>query len=222
MLARALVAKATEGKHDGRGSRCHPRYNGSVHSDREHTSSYAQRYERWTAVFRRHPGAARLLAAANRVIVGVFYAAYGLLLGVAVWRLLGEAATVGRALAALAALVLVPGLAFVLLSAVRAHLNEPRPYERDGIVPLVPRDGAGRSFPSRHAFSAFAIAASWGVVAPPVSVVLLGLACLLAVIRVLGGVHYPRDVVVGALCGVAAGAAAAALAFFLGGGALWL
>ena len=34
---------------------------------------------------------------------------------------------------------------------------------------------------------------------------LLVLAALLAVIRVVGGVHYPRDVVVGALCGLVVG-----------------
>lgn len=172
-------------------------------------------------MFRRHPWAARLLAAVNRVIVGVFYAAYGLLLGAVLWRLLGESAAIGQALAALAALVLVPGAAFVLLSVVRGWLNAPRPCERDGITPLVSRDGTGQSFPSRHAFSAFAIAACWWVACPIVSAVLLGLACLLAIVRVLGGVHYPRDVVVGGLCGLAVGAAAAALAFFLGGGPLW-
>lgn len=172
-------------------------------------------------MFRCHPWAVRLLAAANRVIVGVFYAAYGLLLGAALWRLLGESAAVGQTLAALAALVLVPGAAFALLSAVRARIDAPRPCERDGVTPLVPRDGTGRSFPSRHAFSAFAIASCWWVACPAASVVLLGLACLLAIVRVLGGVHYSRDVAAGGLCGLAAGAAAAALAFFLGGGPLW-
>ena len=172
-------------------------------------------------MFRRHPWAVRLLAAANRVIVGVFYAAYGLLLGAAVWRLAGESAAIDQALAALATLVLVPGAAFVLLSAVRARIDAPRPYERDDITPLVSRDGMGQSFPSRHAFSAFAIASCWWVACPAVSAVLLGLACLMALVRVLGGVHYPRDVAVGGLCGLAVGAVAASLAFFLGGGPLW-
>lgn len=73
----------------------------------------------------------------------------------------------------------------------------------------------GKSFPSRHTFSAFAIAASWFVASVPVAVVLLVAAGVLAVCRVLGGVHFPRDVVAGALIGSATGALAAFLAALL-------
>ena len=70
-------------------------------------------------------------------------------------------------------------------------------------------------FPSRHAFSAFAIAASWFAASVPVAVVLLVAAGALAVCRVLGGVHFPRDVVAGAFIGSATGALAAFLAALL-------
>lgn len=196
----------------------------ALSDQREQPSSYARHYERWASLLRTHSGAVRALIWANRLIVWVFYGAYAVLLAVGVLGYFLGASTAAPfsfRLAALAALVLVSGAAFVLLSAVRARIDAPRPCERDGITPLVPRDGTGRSFPSRHAFSAFAIASCWWVACPAASVVLLGLACLLAIVRVLGGVHYPRDVAVGGLCGLAAGAAAAALAFFLGGGPLW-
>ncbi|MFR0869712.1 MAG: phosphatase PAP2 family protein [Adlercreutzia sp.] len=49
----------------------------------------------------------------------------------------------------------------------------------------------------------------------PVAVVLLVAAVVLAICRVLGGVHFPRDVVVGALIGSATGALAAFLAALL-------
>ena len=62
---------------------------------------------------------------------------------------------------------------------------------------------------------AFAIAASWFVASVPVAVVLLVAAGVLAVCRVLGGVHFPRDVVAGALIGSATGALAAFLAALL-------
>ncbi|MFR2587027.1 MAG: phosphatase PAP2 family protein, partial [Adlercreutzia equolifaciens] len=88
-------------------------------------------------------------------------------------------------------------------------------YERCAISPLIVRDGAGESFPSRHAFSAFAIAASWFAAAVPVALALLAVAALLAVCRVLGGVHFPRDVIAGALVGVAVGGLAAFLATLL-------
>lgn len=187
------------------------------------TSSYAQRYERWTGPLRGREGIVRGLGLANRVIVGVFYLAYALLVGLILSGAFGSeglsavAAVPGfkalafwdtpfRCLSLAAAVVVVPALGFVLLSVVRAKLDVPRPAEGAGIEPLVPRPGTGRSFPSRHAFSAFAVAACWWVASPTVAVVLLMLACLLAVLRVIAGVHYPRDVVVGAAVGVATGA----------------
>ncbi|MFR7403322.1 MAG: hypothetical protein ACLUW6_01330 [Coriobacteriaceae bacterium] len=62
----------------------------------------------------------------------------------------------------------------------RSCLNAPRPYERCAISPLIVRDGAGNRF-ERHAFSAFAIAASWFAASVPVAVVLLVAAGALAV-----------------------------------------
>ena len=59
--------------------------------------------------------------------------------------------------------------------------------------------------PSRHIFSMFMIAMGWLVFWPPMGWTLLVVGVLLAVIRVLGGVHFPRDVLVGALCGIIAG-----------------
>lgn len=165
---------------------------------------YEQRYEQWAAPLRGRPGVVRALNIVNHGIVVVFYAAYALLLGWAVsdpWKL--------------APLVGVTAVGFAAVSFFRRRFNAPRPYECCSIAPLIARDGAGKSFPSRHAFSAFAIAASWFAGSAPVAVVLLVAAVVLAVCRVLGGVHFPRDVVVGALIGSATGALAAFLAVLL-------
>lgn len=166
---------------------------------------YEQRYEQWAAPLRGRPGVVRALDVVNRGIVVVFYAAYALLLGWACvsdpWRL--------------APLVGVTAVGFAAVSFFRRRFNAPRPYECCAIAPLIARDGAGKSFPSRHAFSAFAIAASWFAASAPIAVVLLVAAVVLAVCRVLGGVHFPRDVVVGALIGSATGALAAFLAVLL-------
>ena len=156
---------------------------------------YEQRYEQWAAPLRSRPGVVRALRVLNRGIVGVFYAAYAVLLG---WA----CATDPWKLAPLSGVV---ALGFAAVSAYRSCLNAPRPYERC----------AGESFPSRHAFSAFAIAASWFAAAVPVALALLAVAALLAVCRVLGGVHFPRDVIAGALVGVAVGGLAAFLATLL-------
>lgn len=166
---------------------------------------YEQRYEQWAAPLRGRPGVVRALNIVNRGIVVVFYGAFALLLGWACmsdpWRLVP--------------LVGVTAGGFAAVSAFRKRFNAPRPYECCAIAPLIARDGAGKSFPSRHAFSAFAIAASWFAASAPVAVVLLVAAVVLAVCRVLGGVHFPRDVVVGALIGSATGALAAFLAALL-------
>ena len=103
-------------------------------------------------------------------------------------------------------LVLVPAISFVSLSVVRRGLNRPRPYEALDIVPLIPREKKGESFPSRHVFSVFVIAMTWGWVCPPVGWLLGAVGVLLAVTRVVAGIHFPRDVLAGALLGVACGA----------------
>lgn len=166
---------------------------------------YEQRYEQWAAPLRGRPGVVRALNIVNHGIVVVFYAAYALLLG---WACVSDPWK-------LAPLVGVTAVGFAAVSFFRRRFNAPRPYECCSIAPLIARDGAGKSFPSRHAFSAFAIAASWFAGSAPVAVVLLVAAVVLAICRVLGGVHFPRDVVVGALIGSATGALAAFLAALL-------
>lgn len=59
------------------------------------------------------------------------------------------------------------------------------------------------SFPSGHAAAAFAFATGVGHVLPSAGVPLRGLALLVAWSRVHTGVHYPGDVVAGALAGTA-------------------
>ena len=166
---------------------------------------YEQRYEQWAAPLRGRPGVVRALNIVNRGIVIVFYVVYALLFGWACvsdpWRLVP--------------LVGVIAEGFGALSFFRWRCDAPRPYECCAIAPLIARDGAGKSFPSRHTFSAFAIAASWFAASVPVAVVLLVAAGVLAVCRVLGGVHFPRDVVAGAFIGSATGALAAFLAALL-------
>ena len=101
--------------------------------------------------------------------------------------------------------VSVPGVAFAAVTLFRKAVNAPRPYETLDIDPLIEKDTAGRSFPSRHAFSLFMIAATWLVAQPAVGAALVACAIVLAAVRVIGGVHYPRDVIAGALAAAAAG-----------------
>ena len=59
-----------------------------------------------------------------------------------------------------------------------------------------------RSFPSGHTAAAFAFAAGAGRELPLMAPPLYALAALVGYSRVHTGVHYPLDVIVGALCGI--------------------
>ena len=96
--------------------------------------------------------------------------------------------------------VFIPASGFVILSLLRKKINAPRPYEKWDIKPLLDRDSPGQSMPSRHVFSATIISMACLHASLSVGVILLVLSALLGLVRVLGGVHFPKDVVVGYIC----------------------
>lgn len=96
--------------------------------------------------------------------------------------------------------VFVPASGFVILSLFRKKINAPRPYEEWDIKPLLDRDSPGQSMPSRHVFSATIISMASFHASLSLGVILLVLSAFLGLVRVLGGVHYPKDVVVGHIC----------------------
>ncbi|WP_296171742.1 phosphatase PAP2 family protein [uncultured Streptococcus sp.] len=96
--------------------------------------------------------------------------------------------------------VFIPASGFVILSFLRKKINAPRPYEEWTIKPLLDRDSPGQSMPSRHVFSATIISMACLHASLSVGVILLVLSALLGLVRVSGGVHYPKDVVVGYIC----------------------
>lgn len=152
-------------------------------------------YARWTAPLRARPRARAVLFCANRALTLLGYALYPLLLVLAwlwarplLWR----------------ALVVAP-VAFVAFSLLRARIDAPRPYEALDIDPLLARKGGGVSFPSRHAFSLSLIGMCWLPLCAPVGWAIVVAAALLGVVRVLGGIHWPRDVAWGLALGVACG-----------------
>lgn len=153
-----------------------------------------ERYEKMAAPLRCRPHAVKALKGMNRALTVLCYILYPLLL---LWLYSVQDERFWRCL-------LVPAAAFAALSVFRAVYNAPRPYEQ-GIDSLMKKKTAGHSFPSRHVFSAFMIAMTWFAVYPNVGIALLTVGVLLAAIRVVGGVHYPRDVITGAAVGIAAG-----------------
>ena len=95
--------------------------------------------------------------------------------------------------------VAVPLFMFATLSAARYLLNFPRPYEKYDITPIFPKNTVGKSFPSRHTASAAVIAGAFLYVSLPIGAVFLVIALLIAASRVVGGVHFTRDVAAGVL-----------------------
>lgn len=101
--------------------------------------------------------------------------------------------------------VLVPAISFVILSIFRYLYCAPRPYEVFGLPPVLDKNTKGKSFPSRHVFSAFVIAFTIFHFYPVFGIVLGILGVIMAAVRVLGGVHFTKDVIAGALVGIASG-----------------
>ena len=101
--------------------------------------------------------------------------------------------------------VFVPASGFVILSFIRKKINAPRPYEEWDIKPLLDRDSPGQSMPSRHVFSATIISMVCLHTSLTMGMICLILSAFLGLVRVLSGVHFPKDVVVGYICGLAWG-----------------
>jgi len=95
-----------------------------------------------------------------------------------------------------------------------SHLLKPwigrlRPcHVLDGINLLV-GCGGGKSMPSSHAANAFGQALLFGWLYRPVRWWLLAVAAVIALSRVFVGVHYPGDILVGAIIGSLVGSGAA-------------
>lgn len=98
--------------------------------------------------------------------------------------------------------VFIPASGFVILSFLRKKINAPRPYEEWDIKPLLDRDSPGQSMPSRHVFSATIISMACLHTSLTMGMICLILSAFLGLVRVLGGVHFPKDVVVGYICGL--------------------
>jgi undecaprenyl-diphosphatase len=118
----------------------------------------------------------------------------------------GCLALLGRApgrRAARSGLSAVAVTATVVNVAVKPLARRRRPDRTAHDVPIARqvRMPVSGSFPSGHSAAAFAFAGGAGRVVPAVSLPLHGLAATVAYSRVHTGVHYPLDVVVGAVIG---------------------
>lgn len=140
------------------------------------------------------------------VMKGLTYAGAG----GAVWIILGVVVAFRfvRPLALLAVLVTIE-ISSRSAALLKAVIDRDRPFVGDPHVHpsiALPHDA---SMPSGHAMNAFAGAVLLAAIVPRARWPLLGLAAAIAFSRVYLGVHFPSDVIVGAVLGSAIGAVAA-------------
>ena len=94
----------------------------------------------------------------------------------------------------------MPALKFVLATVVRKLINAPRPYDVYHFDPIGPYEpGKGKSFPSRHTASAFAIARALWYVDKNFFVIGILIACSVGMLRIMTGKHFPKDVIAAAV-----------------------
>ena len=169
---------------------------------RKYMKNYQEWYDHIAGKIKNNPLFLRLLRVFNRFMTAVMPMIYLTLLATTYFR-----EGFGKQVLMY---VFIPASGFVILSFLRKKINAPRPYEVWEIVPLLDRDSPGQSMPSRHVFSATIISIACLHASLSVGLILLVLSALLGLVRVLGGVHYPKDVLVGYICALVWG-----LIFFL-------
>ena len=159
---------------------------------RKYMKNYQEWYDHMDTNIKNKPFLLRLLRAFNRFMTIVMPMIYLTMLATTYLQQgLGKQVLI---------YVFVPASGFVILSLLRKKINAPRPYEVWEIVPLLDRDSPGQSMPSRHVFSATIISMACLHASLTMGMICLILSAFLGLVRVLGGVHYPKDVVVGYIC----------------------
>jgi membrane-associated phospholipid phosphatase len=97
------------------------------------------------------------------------------------------------------------GLVYVASDVLGTVWQRERPFGEIEDVEALVRHTSQRSFPSRHVASGLAMAAIGGRAHPLLGMTMSTVAWLLGVSRVATGLHYPSDVLAGALLGSAIG-----------------
>lgn len=155
-----------------------------------------EQYERWSAPFRKNAIRIKILKEIDKWITGAVFLAYPALL--AYLFLQGNFRQMCFSIG-------IPGGSFLAVSLFRSIYSAPRPYEVLEITPLILKETKGKSFPSRHVFSAFIIGMTFLPVLKPIGILILAAGTVMAFIRVIGGVHFPKDTAAGALFGILCG-----------------
>ncbi|MBR5047317.1 MAG: phosphatase PAP2 family protein, partial [Eubacterium sp.] len=154
-----------------------------------------QDYDRYVSFFRKNPGWVDRIQFLNRLLTLTGYIVYPVILIYLFYKKNRKIITY----------LLIPAMAFGLVSFFRKKYNRPRPYEDPDIRTLTRREKSGDSFPSRHVFSYLLISVLLWSLCPGAGILMMVSGLVLAAIRVILGVHYPSDVIAGTILGILSG-----------------
>ena len=162
--------------------------------------SYSALYEKNAAFYNARPLLKKGLFFLNLVLTLAFFVGYGAFVLCAI-ALEYPAEDLTRILGA-------PALCLFLVSLLRLAIYRPRPYSENGadIIPLYPKKGSlEHSFPSRHVACALVIAITFLPYSVGAGICSIALGFLLSYVRFALGVHYPTDLLGGAILGTLCG-----------------
>lgn len=149
----------------------------------------AKMYENMVNFFRRNKTCNAVLKFCYNFLPFTVFFSYGVL---TVFMLFSDAKAFAR-------ITLSPLTVFAVVTIFRKIFNRQRPYEKFGIPSVFGKDKKGESMPSRHTASAFIIAMSFLYISTPLGIAYLIISVLIMISRVLSGVHFISDVMVGML-----------------------
>ncbi len=151
-----------------------------------------ERYKKIIRFFENNKTAKTILSVVYKIFPLTIFVTYPLLLVLALFTGLKDFLIT----------LILPATIFGFVTILRIAINEQRPYEKYGINPVFKKDTVGKSMPSRHTASAFIISLVALRLDIAVGILLLCISTLITTSRVLCGVHYIKDVVVGALISI--------------------
>ncbi|TXJ06545.1 MAG: phosphatase PAP2 family protein [Acinetobacter sp.] len=99
-------------------------------------------------------------------------------------------------------LILASSVGTLIYKLLKRHTVRPRPYQVHQVIILGERPLDHFSFPSGHTLHAVMITMVLGTLEPVLLIVMLPFSILVALSRMILGLHYPTDVMVGAGLGV--------------------
>ena len=166
-----------------------------------HCDKYYDNYTQLYNKLSQKPAAVKAVTAVSKLMTYIVYAAYVILLGYLAFT---RDIRIIRVLS-------VPAAAFIIITIIRKRINAPRPYEKYPLTSLVNKSTKGNSCPSRHTGCAVIIALACLYISTPFGIFMLITALLIGSSRPLLGVHFPLDVIFGAVLSLMIGT----LGFFI-------